>query len=369
MKNLKSLFSKSILKWSTGLIALYGILILFKIPVNFQLLFNVIIGIGVFTLVLSPLIILHELGHFFVGKYLGAEPEVFSVGMGKKIFGFKWLGADFIVSLLPIGGYVRFKKVQFAGEDGRNDSTNQLIAPHKWLWIALAGPVVNFVTAFVIFSFIFYGAVSSVNILKITSDTATLKAGDILVVATENNSYAELFQTFTKSNKDQHTFVFGNETRKLRTVPLADVQTLIPQVQKLSFIDKSTRSISFSGELMEYLARTTVTSLTGLVTNPFKNYKNISSPIGITQQVKTSYDMGWIYVFIIIGALSFGLGFMNILPLAVLDGGRCIIAIYQTFVSVSLPTVFMNVVNYTSLGLVMLLMAVGFIADLVRSSL
>ncbi len=59
------------------------------------------------TFVLGVLIFIHELGHFIIAKLLRIKVKVFSLGMGNRLFGFKWKETDYRVSLIPLGGYVR----------------------------------------------------------------------------------------------------------------------------------------------------------------------------------------------------------------------------------------------------------------------
>src|SRR2546429_8753939 len=67
--------------------------------------------IGIF-LVLGVMILVHEWGHFIVARFFGVRVDVFSIGFGPRLFGFKWGATDYRISALPLGGYVRM-----AGQD------------------------------------------------------------------------------------------------------------------------------------------------------------------------------------------------------------------------------------------------------------
>ena len=56
----------------------------------------------------GSLILIHEAGHFVVARAFGVSVKVFSLGVGQRLFGFRWGKTDFRVSALPIGGYVRW---------------------------------------------------------------------------------------------------------------------------------------------------------------------------------------------------------------------------------------------------------------------
>jgi regulator of sigma E protease len=101
-----------------------------------------------FAIVLGIMVLIHELGHFIVGKLCGVRVETFSIGFGTRLFGFEHNGTDYRLSLLPLGGYVKF-----AGEYGAEadaSAPDDLNAKPRWqrILIALAGPFSNFILAF-----------------------------------------------------------------------------------------------------------------------------------------------------------------------------------------------------------------------------
>jgi regulator of sigma E protease len=63
--------------------------------------------IVVFVLVLGAMVVIHEFGHFIVAKYFGIRVDVFSVGFGKRLWGFKRGDTDYRLSLIPLGSYVK----------------------------------------------------------------------------------------------------------------------------------------------------------------------------------------------------------------------------------------------------------------------
>ena len=63
--------------------------------------------------VLGIMVLVHEFGHFITAKFFGVRVEVFSIGFGKRLFGFKRGDTDYRISLVPLGGYVKM-----SGRDG-----------------------------------------------------------------------------------------------------------------------------------------------------------------------------------------------------------------------------------------------------------
>ena len=100
--------------------------------------------------VLGIMVLVHEFGHFAVAKFFGVRVEVFSIGFGKRLFGFRRGDTDYRISLLPLGGYVKM-----AGEtpgEARTGDPGEFASHPRWqrILIGLAGPVANFMLAFVL---------------------------------------------------------------------------------------------------------------------------------------------------------------------------------------------------------------------------
>ena len=124
-----------------------------------------------FPLLLGPLVTIHELGHYLVGRWFGVHAEAFSIGFGKEIWGFTdRRGTRWKLSVLPLGGYVQFKgdmnpasipdpqAARHASAEERQGSFH-----HAALWkralIVFAGPATNILLTLAIFAgfFAFYG--------------------------------------------------------------------------------------------------------------------------------------------------------------------------------------------------------------------
>src|SRR5437016_652492 len=113
---------------------------------------TVLIAIVSFLLVLGVLVFVHEFGHYAVAKLCGVRIEVFSLGFGKRILGFKRGDTDYRLSILPLGGYVKM-----AGEnpmETRTGEPGEFTSHPRWqrFLIAIAGPVMNILLAFVVFT-------------------------------------------------------------------------------------------------------------------------------------------------------------------------------------------------------------------------
>jgi len=139
-----------------------------------------------FALVISVVVFFHVLGHLLVGKAVGVKAIRFSIGFGPKLFGFVAGETEYRLSLLPLGGYVKFAGdnpyEEVAPEDRGRGFLEQ--APWKKGVIAFAGPAANFVLAIVLY-FVLFAAphqdlAAKVGYVKPQSPAAEagLRAGD-----------------------------------------------------------------------------------------------------------------------------------------------------------------------------------------------
>jgi regulator of sigma E protease len=106
-------------------------------------------------IVLGIMVLVHEFGHFAVAKLCGIRVEVFSIGFGKRLFGFRRGDTEYQISAIPLGGYVKMAgEMGFGGETLESGSVNptdpgDFNAHPRWqrILVALAGPIANFLLA------------------------------------------------------------------------------------------------------------------------------------------------------------------------------------------------------------------------------
>jgi regulator of sigma E protease len=118
-------------------------------------LLSILYTVLVMAIVLGFMILIHEFGHYAAAKYFGVRVEVFSIGFGKRLLGFRRGDTDYRISALPFGGYVKM-----SGEnpmDERSDDPGEFLNHARWqrFVIALAGPAMNVMLAFALWTGIF----------------------------------------------------------------------------------------------------------------------------------------------------------------------------------------------------------------------
>jgi len=159
-----------------------------------------------FIFILGSAVVLHEFGHFIVAKLFGIRVDTFSVGFGPRLFGKKWGHTDYRVSAIPLGGYVKLggdeSNAPIEGASSTDIPEREMfnLRP-RWqrIMVALAGPVMNILTALAIpfAAALMYGvpATPSPVVYYVTgggaADVAGLKPGDRIVSfnGTENPSW------------------------------------------------------------------------------------------------------------------------------------------------------------------------------------
>ena len=106
-----------------------------------------LIAVASMAVVLGVMILVHEFGHYAAAKAFGVRVDVFSIGFGKRLVGFKRGVTDYRISALPLGGYVKM-----AGEnplESRTGAPDEFMSHPRWqrFVIAVAGPVMNILLA------------------------------------------------------------------------------------------------------------------------------------------------------------------------------------------------------------------------------
>ena len=106
-----------------------------------------VIAVVSMAVVLGIMILVHEFGHYAAAKFFGVKVEVFSIGFGKRLWGFRRGDTDYRVSALPLGGYVKM-----AGEnplESRSGAPDEFMSHPRWqrFVIAIAGPAMNIILA------------------------------------------------------------------------------------------------------------------------------------------------------------------------------------------------------------------------------
>jgi regulator of sigma E protease len=292
-----------------------------------------IVGLGV-------LVVLHEGGHFLAARLCGMKVERFSIGFGPTLLGFKRGGTTYQIAPIPLGGFVQITGLNPNEDFDRNDP---YVFPNRPRWMRLftiiAGPLANYLTAFVIMLMVF-------TILGVPLPSKTERVVDV-----EPKSAAALAgvrggDVIAKANgraiSSDHTIRDEIKVTAGAPLPLEIVRdgkpvqvTLTPrekspgQYQIGVFIDHyDLTALPFPAAAKQALvypyekSKVILVALYKMVTG--QERAELSGPIGITREIARAANRSvWDY-FGIIAMLSVYLGLFNLLPLPALDGGRAL---------------------------------------------
>lgn len=316
---------------------------------------SLLVTVFAFLLVLGPLVIVHELGHYLVARWCGVRADTFSVGFGKELIG--WTdrrGTRWKISALPLGGYV-----QFAGDGNAASMPDATIAEAseaerahmfhaKPLWqrslIVLAGPLTNLLFAvaiFAAFNLAFGKVEASAEIGSFTEDSAAAAAGleigdRILAVdGRKIESFTEIPEyvlpypgkriTMTVQRDDRVMKVpvqiglevqrdrFGNESRVGRLgIGAGEVE-----LQPVGPIEAVALGFDQSAEIMRMMV-----AGIGQIFAGERSVRELGGPIKIAKYSGEQFSLGWLQFAGFAALISINLAFINLLPIPGLDGGH-----------------------------------------------
>jgi regulator of sigma E protease len=307
-----------------------------------------------FIAALGPLIFFHELGHYLVARWFGVGAETFSIGFGREIAG--WTdrrGTRWKVGWLPLGGYVRFTGDMDPASMGKN--LDQL-APEirerafhaKPVWqrflIVLAGPTANFLLAIAIFA-AFFAAFGVPNTPPIAAQVlpgsaaaqAGMRPGDRIL--SMNGRTIEGFDdiaSFTVLRPREEVTIAvqrAGERHELKTVLREEIQEdRFGQTYRVGRLGISNPAPSYEHvgilELVpaavEATAVTTRSMIDGLgqIITGRRPVSELHGPMKMAQIAGQVASVGVFEFIQLVALFSINLGFINLLPVPLLDGGH-----------------------------------------------
>lgn len=346
-------------------------------------------SILVSLLVLSGLIFFHELGHYAAARYMGVYVEVFSIGFGKKLFSFTKWGTQWSISAIPLGGYVKMKgqddtdpTKKIFDDDSYNNKT-----PQQRIFILLAGPLANFLLAFVLYFFIALGGpqILSPVIGKVVKDSPAFVAGlqtNDTIRSINNQSIttwkemAEIIKT-SDGSLDFEIERKGFIEHIILTPKISETTNIFNEVVQKKMIGIGSAGVSHKldlaiGDTLTYATEQTIFASTVIFTGLKKLLfgevpaKELGGVVSIVKLTSDATAAGWMSVLFFAALISVNLGVLNLLPIPALDGGHIMFNIYE-FITRRAPSEAV-LINLTIAGWVILisLMGLGLYNDINR---
>ena len=306
-----------------------------------------------FVCALGPLVFFHELGHYLVARLFKVPAETFSIGFGREIAG--WTdkqGTRWKVGWLPLGGYVKFvgdmgPASAPADEDEIPPELRERAFQFRPVWqrflIVLAGPVANFLLAIVIFAafFLLLGAPASSVVGEVKPNTAAaaagIKPGDriISVAGFETSTFTDLVSVVSiRPNEtvnveleragavrriqvtlttDEVTDSYGRKFRR----GLLGVYPALQALKPMPAHKAVPEAIAYTWRL----TRSIVDVFNQLIQGQISP-RQLGGPIAIATVAGEGAANGPLPFVQLIALFSINLGFINLLPVPMLDGGH-----------------------------------------------
>jgi regulator of sigma E protease len=308
-----------------------------------------------FALVIGPLIFLHEMGHYLAGRMFGVKIDAFSIGFGQEVFGVTdKRGTRWKFSWLPLGGYVKFAGDMNAGS--QPDADWLMLPPEERartlqarpVWqraiVVAAGPVTNFIVAILILAgfAMAYGVDATPSVIgvvepKSAAAVSGLRPGDRITSlgGRDVSTFSDLAQ-FTALRPDERVAVrferdgqplsrdvtigalvqrdaFGNEFRK----GMLGIAASKPVLRPVGLLEAPFAGIRMTGDIL----RGTVDGLGQILTGR-RSVDELGGPLRIAKVSGEQLSLGLPALIWMIAVISINLGFINLLPVPVLDGGH-----------------------------------------------
>ncbi len=332
-------------------------------------IFEFVIPIVEFLLMLSVLVVIHELGHFVTARFFKVKIEEFGLGyppLARKLF--SWKGIPFTLNWIPIGGFVRM--------EGETGTTEKITDPAKHfgsfnskskiarLIIILAGATVNFVFGVLAFTLIYsrLGIPTAVTppqtvIVELSDgpgkngglqvEDRILKANDNAGDSVEVEGVTE-FTRWVRSKPDTElslTVMRGEETKELtihtrkaeEIESLGAIGVILAEPIEAKFypwyqmpFEAARFGLMRSFELTKLILQ----SLGKMGTDLLQQGKvptDVAGPIGIVHEVSRQkvFSSGFLRALDFTAMFSINLAIMNVLPIPALDGGRAVFIVLE----------------------------------------
>lgn len=346
----------------------------------------------VFLLVLTVLVLIHELGHFFTAKKFGIKVEEFGFGLPPRAFGRKIGETIYSINWLPIGGFVKLYGEDSAG-GGKfkvSDKSRAFFARPAWqkALVVVSGVVMNFILAVFLISFLFAVVGAAVpgkdvvinQVVKNSpADIAGIKKGDIVenINETKITSTQQLISETRKHLGGKISVIIrsGSQTKTIivaprKTYPKGEgpLGVAISQnfeIKKYPWYEAPIVGTKEAFKVSALIVTGLGTVVYQLITSGVVP-KDVAGPVGIAQLTGQFVQVGPFAVLSFVALLSLNLAILNILPIPALDGGRLFFILIEMVTKRRVHPRFEAYAHAIGMALLLALIALVTLHDLTR---
>ena len=316
-----------------------------------------------FIIILSAIVFIHELGHYLVARWRGVKIDAFSLGFGPELFArIDSRGTRWRVGVIPLGGYVKFygdtNPASIDSGAAASADRSMTLAGQPLLFraaIVLAGPVANFILAFVIFAgmFMAFGRVEhAARIGRVEANSpaaaAGFKPGDLVksVDGEPIKSFEALQESTLMSTGLPMTFIVERNGRdvsltatpkvtvvdqgvfgKRRMGHLGLASSADPKDVAVERCGPPTCAVWGAGQEW-FIVKATTAYIVGVFAGR-ESTDQVSGLIGAAQMAGEMAKISMWELFSLAAWFSVSVGFMNLLPIPLLDGGHLVFYAFE----------------------------------------
>ncbi|MDD5454760.1 MAG: M50 family metallopeptidase, partial [Candidatus Ratteibacteria bacterium] len=282
--------------------------------------------------VFGILIFFHELGHFIVAKRMKVKVEKFSFGWGPVLIKFKRGETEYVVSLVPVGGYVKMAGENLSERKGKEGEFYSK-RPHQRIAIVAAGPIMSFALAFVIFYIVVMAGVATVDpnakvgglIEGYPAQSVGIKEGDLIVAINEQpiNSWQQMAQLI-RENPGKEILITLERDGEIISFYVATKEEVLNGGQKIGQIGiypdviiEKANPLAAIYKSAEGVGKTTyliIHGLSELIRVKVSAKEALGGPILIARITAELSEAGFMPVLNFAGMISVMLGLINLFP-------------------------------------------------------
>lgn len=326
-------------------------------------------------IIFGVLILVHEFGHFATAKYNGVQVDEFSIGMGPKILGAKKGDTDYTLRALPLGGYVRMAGMDDPEEEHPRGFNKKTVSQR--MAIIFAGPLMNFLTAILLFIFVFMviGMPSNANVIgEVLADRpaaqAGLEPGDRIIKINDTNveSWEDIVNSIhLHPGEEIDLTISRNEaTHQVTVMPELDEESgrgligILQSSERKGFFESIVLGMQQTYDFTKML----IVALTQMITGAIA--PDVAGPVGVVQMVGEVAQYGAASLLTFAAILSINLGVINLFPIPALDGSRLVFLGFEGLRGRPVDPKKENVIHLIGFALLMILMVVITYQDILR---
>ncbi len=350
---------------------------------------STLLNLIVFLISLGVLILVHELGHFLFARLFGVKVKRFSIGFGKVLLrlGVDKKGTEYVVSAIPLGGFVEMEGESYADSKGL---PGEFVSKPVWqrALIVSAGPLVNYLTGFLLLFWVYLsGAPELLPIIgKVLDGSSAQKAGimagdRILAIDGHRIDLWDELSGYIRGRAGKQVSLLilrDNKEVTIRLVPQeGKIRNIFGQDEKVGLIGVMPDMSAYNTVRFPFLKaaekavmrvrQTTVMVLRSiylLISGNKQIREAVAGPIGIYEVTSKARVLGINVLLMVLATLSISLAVFNLLPIPVLDGGHLVFFALEALLGRPVPDRFYDYLSKAGLSLLILLMAFVFYNDI-----